>query len=150
MNMRSKEETIEQIRHQFVSLTGVLDERSRRQWAATEVEKYGRGGLQWVCEATGMSHNTIARGIKEIKERRQLPVEEQSISGRIRQKGGGRKLLEEKDRELLPSLRRIVEPGRPHEAVMLDYYECLYDSGRTDERRASGKPPHGGQYVKSR
>jgi hypothetical protein len=37
--MKSKEETIEQIRHQFVSLTGVLDERSRRQWAATEMEK---------------------------------------------------------------------------------------------------------------
>jgi hypothetical protein len=108
--MKSKEETVEQIRRQFVSLTGVLDERSRRQWAATEVEKYGRGGLRWVCEATGMSHNTIARGIKEIKERRQLPVEEQSVSGRIRQKGGGRKLLEEKDGELLSSLRRIVEP----------------------------------------
>ena len=108
--MRSREETIEQIRHQFVSLTGVLDERSRRQWAATEAEKYGRGGLRWVCKATGMSHNTIARGIKEIKARRQVPVEEQSVSGRIRQKGGGRKLLEEKDRELLSSLRRMVEP----------------------------------------
>jgi hypothetical protein len=108
--MRSKEETIEQIRNQFVSLTGVLDERSRRQWAATEVEKYGRGGLRWVCEATGMSHNTIARGMKEIQERRQLPAEEQSISVRIRQKGGGRKLAEEKDRELLPLLRKLVEP----------------------------------------
>jgi hypothetical protein len=37
--MRSKEETVEQIRHQFISLTGVLDERSRRQWAATEGKK---------------------------------------------------------------------------------------------------------------
>jgi hypothetical protein len=106
----NKEKTVEQIRRQFVSLTGVLDERSRRQWAATEVEKYGRGGLRWVCEATGMSHNTIARGIKEIHERRQLPVEEQSVSKRIRRKGGGRKLAEEKDSELLSSLRRIVEP----------------------------------------
>ncbi|MDR0630138.1 MAG: hypothetical protein LBG24_10990 [Treponema sp.] len=105
--MKSREETIEQIRHQFVALSGVLDEKSRRQWAATEVEKYGRGSLRWVCEATGMSHNTIARGIKAIKERRQLPPDEQPVSGRIRQKGGGRKLLEEKDRELLASLRRI-------------------------------------------
>jgi hypothetical protein len=109
--MRSKEETVGQIRRQFISLTGVLDERSRRQWAATEVEKYGRGGLRWVCEATGMSHNTIARGIKEIQERRHIPPEEQPVSGRIRQKGGGRKLSEEKDSELLPSLRRIVEPA---------------------------------------
>jgi hypothetical protein len=108
--MRNKEETIKQIHPQFVSLTGVLDERSGRQWAATEAEKYGRGGLRWVCEATGMSHNTIARGMKEIQERRQLPVEEQSVPPRVRQKGGGRKSAEEKDPELLPLLRGIVEP----------------------------------------
>jgi hypothetical protein len=106
--MWDKEKTVEQIRNQFVSLAGVLDERSRRQWAATEVEKYGRGGLRRVCEATGMSHNTIARGMKEIQERRQFPAEE--VPFRIRQKGGGRKLAEEKDRELLPLLRKIVEP----------------------------------------
>jgi hypothetical protein len=82
--MRDKAETVEQIRNQFVSLAGVLDERSRRQWAATEVEKYGHGGLRRVCEATGMSHNTIARGMKEIQERRQLPAEEQSVPPRIR------------------------------------------------------------------
>jgi hypothetical protein len=108
--MGDKEETVEQIRNQFISLTSVLGERSRRQWAATEVEKYGRGGLRWVCEATGMSHNTVMRGIKEVQERRQVSPEEQSVPLRIRQKGGGRKLLEEKDSELLPLLREIVEP----------------------------------------
>jgi hypothetical protein len=109
--MRTREEIIDQIRNQFSSLTGVLDERSRRQWAATEAEKYGRGGLRWVCEATGMSYNTVARGMKEIQERRQLPPEEQSVPVRIRRKGGGRKLLEEKDHELLPLLRELVEPA---------------------------------------
>jgi hypothetical protein len=74
MWMRNREETIEQIRNQFDSLTGVLDERSRRQWAATEAEKHGRGGLRWVCEATGMSHTTVARGMKAIQERRRLPL----------------------------------------------------------------------------
>jgi hypothetical protein len=108
--MKSKQEAVEQIRTQFVALTGVLDERSRRQWAATEAEKHGRGGLRWVCEATGMSHNTVRRGLKEIQERRQLPPEEQSLSVRIRQEGGGRKLLEEKDGELLSLLREMVEP----------------------------------------
>jgi hypothetical protein len=110
MWMRNREETIEQIRNQFDSLTGVLDERSRRQWAATEAEKYGRGGLRWVCEATGMSHNTVARGMKEIQERRRLPPEEQTVTVRIRQPGGGGKPLEEKDGELLTLLRKLVEP----------------------------------------
>jgi hypothetical protein len=101
---------IKKIHRQFVSLTGILDERSRRQWTATEVERYGRGGLRRVCEATGMSHNTTARGMKELWERRQLPAEEQSAPLRIRQTGGGKKLAEEKDRALLPLLRRRVEP----------------------------------------
>jgi hypothetical protein len=48
--------------------------------------------------------------MKEIQERRQLSPEEQPVSDRIRQKGGGRKLLEEKDGELLSLLRDIVEP----------------------------------------
>jgi hypothetical protein len=110
MGMKNKREVVEQIRNQFAALTSVLDERSRRQWAATEAEKHGRGGLRRVCEATGMSHNTVRRGMKEIQERRQLPAEEQSISVRIRQEGGGRKLLEEKDGELLSLLRELVEP----------------------------------------
>jgi hypothetical protein len=46
-----------------------LDERSRRQWAGTETEQYGRGGLAWVCEATGMSHNTVKKGAIEITAR---------------------------------------------------------------------------------
>jgi hypothetical protein len=45
MDMRNREEKVEQIRAQFVSLTGMLDERSRRQWAANEAEKHGSGDL---------------------------------------------------------------------------------------------------------
>jgi hypothetical protein len=111
IRIKNKKEVIEQIRNQYGSLVCVLDERSRRQWAATEVEKYGRGGLRWVCEATEMSHNTVIRGMREIRKRRQLPQEEQSMPTRIRQKGGGRKLLEETDPELLPLLRALVEPA---------------------------------------
>jgi hypothetical protein len=77
----------------------------QKAMAATEVEKYGRGGLRRVCEATGMSHNTIAHGIKEIQERRQLPPEEQSVSGQVRQKGGGTEWL------VVAVLKIIVQVG---------------------------------------
>ena len=36
---------IEQIRLKYHSLEAVLDERSRRQWAATETRDYGYGGV---------------------------------------------------------------------------------------------------------
>jgi hypothetical protein len=104
-----KEQAIEKIRRQYATLSPVLDERSRRQWAATEAESYGRGGLAWVCIATGMSHNTVLKGIKEIAERRKNP--EQEITSRIRGEGGGRKKLTEKDSGLTMALNTLVEPA---------------------------------------
>jgi hypothetical protein len=138
--MGTREETIEQIRNQFISLTGVLDERSRRQWAATEAEKYGRGGLRWVCEATGMSHNTIERGIREVQERRQLLPGEQTAPVRIRQQGGGRKLLEEKDSKLLPLLRAIVEPGSRGDPMKPLCWTILSTYTIAGELRRQGHP----------
>ena len=34
-----------------------MDERMRRQWAATEAQSFGRGGVSAVSGATGMSRN---------------------------------------------------------------------------------------------
>jgi hypothetical protein len=104
-----KEQAIEKMRKQYEALFPVLDERSRRQWAATEVESYGRGGLAWVCIATGMSHNTVLKGINEIAARRRSP--EKGISARIREKGGGRKSLREKDPGLSTTLNKLVDPA---------------------------------------
>jgi transposase len=104
-----KEEAIKKIRRQYTTLLPVLDERSRRQWAATEAESYGRGGLAWVCMGTGMSHNTVLKGIKEIAERRKNPKKE--ITSRVRGEGGGRKKLKEKDPDLTKALNKLVEPA---------------------------------------
>jgi transposase len=104
-----KEQAIGKISRQYADLLGVLDERSRRQWAATEAESYGRGGLAWVCIATGMSHNTVLKGIKEIEERRKNP--EREITSRVRVEGGGRKKLKEKDAGLTSALNKLVEPA---------------------------------------
>lgn len=67
-----------------------LDERSRRLFAGLLARQFGRGGVQRVFEITGLSRNTIRRGLRE-SERAQA-----NDGARIRAPGGGRKCVEKK------------------------------------------------------
>jgi transposase len=85
-----------------------MDERLRRQWAATEATALGWGGLRAVVAATGMSHNTILRGMRELQE----PIHQATaMDHRIRQVGGGRKSIMESDPSILNSLEALVSPS---------------------------------------
>ena len=99
---------VRRIRQRYRSLALLMDERLRRQWAATEAQTYGWGGVVAVSEATGMSRNTIRKGIAEAAELRRRP--RATLSGRIRRPGGGRKRLTELDPGLLRMLEALVEP----------------------------------------
>jgi transposase len=99
---------IERIRAKFQSLDAVLDERSRRQWAAAEAREYGYGGVSAVATATGLARNTIAAGIRELEYREQHPDE--PVSARLRHSGAGRKLSTEADPTLVAALEALVEP----------------------------------------
>ena len=56
---------VQQIKTRYRALDVLMDERMRRQWAATEATTYGWGGVSAVSEATGLSRNTIRKGIAE-------------------------------------------------------------------------------------
>lgn len=100
--------TARQIERKYRSLSSLMDERMRRQWAASEAEAYGWGGVSAVSAAIGMSPNTIRRGIAELQERAAHP--QAPVESRIRRPGGGRKPLTDVDPELLESLERLVDP----------------------------------------
>ena len=85
-----------------------MDERMRRQWAATEAQTYGWGGMSAVSEATGLSRNTIHKGLDEIVVRNKS--RKAGAAPRLRRKGGGRKCLSESDPTLLEALEQLVEP----------------------------------------
>ena len=97
-------EAIGVIASKFEVLAPVLNERSRRVWAATEARSLGHGGIIAVSRATGISESTIRRGLKE------LDSDQSAEPGRIRGPGGGRKRAEEKDPTLLADLEGMVEP----------------------------------------
>lgn len=101
-------QSLRQIKSRFRSLAPLMDERMRRQWAASEAQTYGWGGLSAVSVATGMSRNTIRKGLVELAVRRKHP--RSKVASGLRKKGGGRKRLTESDPGLSAALERLVEP----------------------------------------
>src|ERR1700687_5678167 len=89
---------IGQIKSKYRRLAPLMDERMRRQWAASEAEAYGWGGGSAVSSAIGMSRVTVEKGSMELAARAKNP--RAAVSARIRQPGGGRKTLSETDPEL--------------------------------------------------
>ena len=93
------------IQLRYAALDPVLDERSRRRFAAAEASAAGRGGISIVSRITGMARSTIGRGLVEIQN-----ASSGVLARRVRRAGGGRKKLIETDATLLSDLRGLVEP----------------------------------------
>ena len=66
----------------YRALVPLMDERMRRQWAATEAQALGWGGVQAVSGALGMSPNTIRKGLGELTARAKHP--DKLVSTRLR------------------------------------------------------------------
>lgn len=100
------------VREKYDTLFPMMNEKLRRRWAACEALAMGYGGISEVARGTGMSRNTIRRGIEEIRE--EMPELAQSFelqeAERIRQPGAGRPRRVDEDKSLLRDLQRLLEP----------------------------------------
>lgn len=65
-----------------------LSEKDRRQYAALESLKLGRGGTTYISKVLGVDRNTIIQGRKELNSALALPT---IAPGKQRKSGGGRK-----------------------------------------------------------
>ena len=72
------------IRERYGLMKRLLNERSRRRWAAAEARSHGRGGIAAVARATGISEGTVRRGLAELDVGEELEPE------RVRRAGAGR------------------------------------------------------------
>ena len=99
---------IHRIESRYGALVALMDERLRRQWAAAEAQAYGWGGVRAVSRATGLSPNTVARGLAELEARAAAP--QQPLDSRVRKPGAGRKRATVADPELAVALERLVDP----------------------------------------
>ena len=81
----------------------LLNERSRRRWAASEARSAGRGGIAAVVRATGIAESTVRRGLEELEH-------EELEAGRVRRRGAGRPSVLDRDPELEKDLDRLIDP----------------------------------------
>src|ERR1700712_448826 len=93
------------IQGRYLALSGHLDERGRRSFAAGEARAAGYGGIAAVSQATGIAPSTIGRGLKELACGSEVPLD------RVRRPGGGRKPLPATDATLLGDLLGLVSPS---------------------------------------
>src|SRR3989338_4394981 len=80
-----------------------LNEVQKRRFAALKAMELGWGGVTKVGKMTGMSHNTIDKGIKELKSSKK------NITPRLRKEGGGRKKIIEKNPEVKKDIANILD-----------------------------------------
>jgi Rhodopirellula transposase DDE domain len=92
------------VRKRYKEMAPVLDEQSRRRFAALEAQALGRGGVSLMAKITGLARRTIYRGIDDIRNKHSAGP------GRVRKIGAGRKKKVSEDPTLLADLKRLVEP----------------------------------------
>ena len=115
-----------------------MDERMRRQWAASEALEIGWGGVSAVAQATGLARNTVLAGARELEYRQAHP--EESVLAGIRRPGGGRKSLVEGDPQLLRALEALLEPatrGHPESALL---WTCKSTAKLAEELQRENHP----------
>jgi transposase len=81
-----------------------LNEAQRRWFAGQRAIEWGRGGVSLVSEQTGLSRNTVSRGVRDLKSGKELDG-----TTRLRAPGAGRKKVEEMDPDLFESLEGILK-----------------------------------------
>lgn len=84
-------------------LLPAMNEKQRRLLVGAEAIGIGYGGIKFLSVITGMSTNTITRGVCEIKNGNE------DVS-RVRNKGSGRKKLTIKYPEIKSCIENIIEP----------------------------------------
>lgn len=125
------------LREKYQVLAPLMNERSRRRWAAAEAQALGRGGQTLLARVTGLSRSTVYLGQQELAH----PGESLLLAaGRLRQLGGGRKLLIEQHPELPVALEALVEPtsrGDPQSPLR---WTCKSVRRLAEELMAQGSP----------
>lgn len=94
------------IKSKYKILSKVMDERTKRLWAAVESKELGWGGISTVSLETGISRTTITTALKEIDNFHR----KNNNLVNVRQSGGGRKKLTEKMPELIKALENLIDP----------------------------------------
>ncbi len=95
--------TDDKLKEKLSVLLPSLNEKQKRLLVGAEAIAFGYGGIKFLSDITGMSTNTITKGIREIGRG-------DEDASRIRNKGSGRKKLTIKYPYIENCIEDIIEP----------------------------------------
>lgn len=125
-----RESHFQHIQSTYDLLAPHMSERARRLWAASQAKALPYGGVSLISSATGLSRTTIHAGLIEIDE----PIKDT----RVRQAGGGRKKITEKQPAIIEQLESLIEPfsrGDPESPLR---WTCKSTRNLTEELKLKG------------
>ena len=129
--------TIKWIREKYEGVRPLLNERSRRRWAAAEALSLGWGGVTAVAKATGLTRKSIHFGLRERKAEEVESAEAWSAD-RVRRPGGGRKPITYHQPKLVSALNDLVEPTARGDPGSPLRWSCLSTSHLSTTLRRAG------------
>jgi transposase len=95
----------------------ILNERQRRLFLAKQAAIIGYGGITEVSNYTGVSRQTITKGMKELNE----DTDTFTGTNRSRRPGGGRKNIREHYPEIVQTITGLIEghtKGNPESSLL--------------------------------
>ena len=92
----------EKIAKEWLKFFETLNESQRRWFAGAMSAEMGRGGIERMITATGLSRNTIKKGLQEVQSLKSLPVDQLRISG------GGRKKVISNETKIKKDIEKIL------------------------------------------
>jgi transposase len=98
------DEKIKNLRKKLSGILPLLNEKHRRLLVGAEALSIGYGGIAILSDITGMNCQTIRRGISELENGKN------KFSENVRNAGGGRKKISDKNPEIKKILEEIIEP----------------------------------------
>jgi hypothetical protein len=135
----TKASFLDKVQQKFALLRPLMTERLCRQWAASEAQMLGRGGVTLVAQATGLSRTTIWTGLRELRQRAKQPQDDLPAE-RVRAPGGGRHFVEDNDPALREALQGLVEPSSRGDPQSPLQWTCTSTRQLADALRDLGHP----------
>ncbi|VAW67679.1 hypothetical protein MNBD_GAMMA08-2892 [hydrothermal vent metagenome] len=117
----------------WIKIFNTLFENQKRWFAAEKANEFGRGGIAQVIALTGLSRNTIKKGIHELKNNKSL-----DFDGLVRRPGAGRKIATEISPELVNDIEKIINGSTAGDPMKNLKWTCKSTRNIADELKKSG------------
>jgi len=117
----------------WIKIFNTLFENQKRWLAAEKANELGRGGIAKIIAVTGLSRNTIKRGIRELESDDDLAPD-----GQIRNSGAGRKATTKTNPELSKDIEKILNVSTAGDPMNHLKWTCKSTRNIADELKKSG------------